>query len=48
MQMNEYDLSAIHELLYENKCGEVYTRFTDHGGALGVLLFFRKTSIAPL
>ena len=48
MQMNEYDLSAIHKLLYENKCGEVYTRFTDHGGALGVLLFFRKKSIAPL
>ena len=48
MQMNEYDLSAIHKLLYENKCGEIYTRFTDHGGALGVLLFFRKKSIAPL
>ena len=48
MQMNEYDLSAIHKLLYENKCGEVYTRFTDHDGALGVLLFFRKKSITPL
>jgi len=34
--------------LYENKCGEIYTRFTDHGGALGVLLFFRKKSIASL
>ena len=48
MQMNEYDLSAIHKLLYENKCGEVYTRFSDHDGALGVLLFFRKKSITPL
>lgn len=48
MQMNEYDLSVIHTLLYENKCGEIYTRFTDHCGALGVLLFFRKKSIAPL
>ncbi len=48
MQMNEYNLSTIHKLLYENECGEVYTRFTDHAGALGVLLFFRKRSIAPL
>jgi SAM-dependent methyltransferase len=48
MQMNAYDLTTIYNLLYENKCGEVYTRFTDHGGQLGVLLFFRKKSIAPL
>ena len=48
MQMNEYNLNAIHKLLYEHKCGEVYTRLTDHLGALGVLLFFRKRSIAPL
>ena len=48
MQMNEYNLSTVHKLLYENKCGEVYTRFTDHGGALGVLVFCRKKSIATL
>jgi 2-polyprenyl-3-methyl-5-hydroxy-6-metoxy-1,4-benzoquinol methylase len=48
MQMNEYNLSTIHKLLYENECGEVYTRFTNHDGALGVLLFFRKKSILPL
>jgi SAM-dependent methyltransferase len=48
MQMNEYNLSTIHKLLYENNCGEVYTRFTDHDRALGVLLFCRKKSIAPL
>ena len=48
MQMNEYNLSTIHKLLYENECGEVYSRFTDHAGALGVLLFCRKRSIAPL
>jgi hypothetical protein len=32
----------------ETQCGEVYTRFTDHSGALGVLLFSRKKSIALL
>ena len=48
MQMNEYNLSTVHKLLYEKQCGEVYTRFTDHRGALGVLLFFRKKSIAAL
>jgi len=37
MQMNEYNLSTVHKLLYEKQCGEVYTRFTDHRGALGVL-----------
>src|SRR5207302_8789456 len=48
MHMNEYNRSTIHKLLYENECGEVYSRFTDHAGALGVLLFCRKRSIAPL
>jgi len=48
MQMNEYNLNAIHKLLYENECREAYSRFTDHGGALGVCLFFRKKSVAPL
>ena len=48
IQMNEYNLSTIHKLLHENNCGEVWTRCTDHLGALGVLLFFRKKSIALL
>ena len=48
MQMNEYNLSSIHKLLYENECGEVYTRFTDHAGALGVLLFCRKVNRAAV
>jgi SAM-dependent methyltransferase len=48
MQMNEYNLSTVHKLLYENECGELYTRFTDHDGALGALLFCRKKSIGLL
>ncbi len=42
MQMNNYDLNSILLKLHENNCGHVYVRFTNHGGHLGIILFFQK------
>ncbi len=42
MQMNTYDLNRI--LLIMQKVGirEFYTEYTNHGGELGIVLFFKK------
>lgn len=42
MQMNRYDLNRLFTILMDGKCHEVYTLFSDHGGHLGVVLYFRK------
>jgi 2-polyprenyl-3-methyl-5-hydroxy-6-metoxy-1,4-benzoquinol methylase len=42
IQMNPYDMNSILFMLQENKVAQFYTEFTDHGGELGVFLFFRK------
>ena len=42
MQMNSYDMNQICLVLQEKGCNNVCMRFTDHGGHLGVVLFFMK------
>lgn len=42
MQMNYYNLSELMFVLQQAGVGQVHTEFTDHGGALGVFLFFKK------
>jgi SAM-dependent methyltransferase len=42
MQMNFYNLSELLFILQQARCGHLYTELTDHGGALGAFMFFRK------
>jgi len=42
MQMNAYDLNRLSMILIGQGCHELSTRFTDHGGHIGAVLFFRK------
>jgi len=42
MQMNPYNLSEIAFLMQTAGIASFHTEFTDHGGELGVFLFFRK------
>lgn len=46
MQMNSYSVTRVLDLLSREGCQEVYVRFSDHGGARGVLLFARKGDAA--
>jgi len=43
MQMNEYSLTRMLDLLRRAGCGEVHVRFSDHGGVKGALIFARKS-----
>lgn len=45
MQMNEYSITRLLDILWSEGCGEVLVRFSDHGGARGVLLFAHKTVV---
>lgn len=40
MAMFEYDIGRILEILQLHHCARIAARFTDHGGHLGVMLFF--------
>jgi SAM-dependent methyltransferase len=42
MQMNAYDLNRTMAALQQNNVREFHAEFTDHGGYLGVILFFKK------
>jgi SAM-dependent methyltransferase len=42
IQMNPYNMNSIFFIMQENGVNEFYADFTDHGGELGVFLFFRK------
>lgn len=46
MQMNSYDLNPLFYLMQRAGVTQFNTRFTDHGGELGVFLFFVKPSVA--
>ena len=46
MQLNEYSITRVLDLLRREGCPEVHVRFSDHGGARGVLLFARKSDLA--
>jgi 2-polyprenyl-3-methyl-5-hydroxy-6-metoxy-1,4-benzoquinol methylase len=43
MQMNEYSVTRLLDILRSEGCGEAHIRFSDHGGARGVLIFARRT-----
>jgi SAM-dependent methyltransferase len=42
MAMFEYDVGRILERLHAHQCDRIAARLTDHGGHLGVMLFFAK------
>jgi SAM-dependent methyltransferase len=44
MQMNHYNLNEVMVLLLENRVNEHFARHTNHGGHIGIELFFRKSS----
>jgi hypothetical protein len=41
MQMNYYDLNELLFIARQRGAERIHAEFTDHGGALGVFLFFR-------
>jgi SAM-dependent methyltransferase len=43
MQMNPYNMNAILYAMQTHGIGRFFCDFTDHGGELGVYLFFRKS-----
>jgi SAM-dependent methyltransferase len=47
MQMNPYNLTELAFILQTSGVTQFHACFTDHGGELGVFLFFRKTPRAP-
>jgi len=47
MQLNEYSVTRLLDILCKEGCREVYVRFSNHGGARGVLLFARRSD-APV
>ncbi|EGJ09961.1 hypothetical protein RBXJA2T_06520 [Rubrivivax benzoatilyticus JA2 = ATCC BAA-35] len=42
MQMNFYNASQLLFILQRAGVGAVYSELTDHGGALGLFLYFRR------
>jgi SAM-dependent methyltransferase len=46
MQMNYYNLSELMFILQRQGVRRVHSEFTDHGGALGIFMFFQKP-VAP-
>lgn len=42
MEMNSYDIAKIMNRIQMMGVPEFYTEFTDHGGELGVMLYFQK------
>ncbi len=47
MQMNPYNLSELAYMLQKAGVEQFNAQFTDHGGELGVFLFFRKPARRP-
>lgn len=48
MEMNDYDINRLLLILQEHDCHRVHLRFSDHGGYLGVILFFHRESLPLL
>jgi 2-polyprenyl-3-methyl-5-hydroxy-6-metoxy-1,4-benzoquinol methylase len=46
MQMNPYNINELFFLIQSEGIHNIYVRFTDHGGELGVYLFFQKPNLA--
>lgn len=47
LQMNAYDVGRLLFVLQREGVRDVFVEFTDHGGELGVLLFFRRPDAEP-
>ena len=45
MQMNEYSVTRLLDIVWSEGCAEVHVRFSNHNGARGVLLFARKAPV---
>ena len=45
MQMNFYDLSQLMFIIHQAGCSAVHSELTDHGGAIGAFMFFRRSAI---
>ena len=45
MQMNEYSVTRLFDILWNEGCSEMHVRFSDHAGARGVLIFARKAEV---
>jgi hypothetical protein len=48
MIIDQYDLGRIWSALREHGCEHAYVRATDHGGQLGVMVFFEKRALGSL
>jgi ubiquinone/menaquinone biosynthesis C-methylase UbiE len=48
MQMNDYKVNQLLLLLQQHGCHRVHIRFSDHGGYLGIVLFFKKEALPLL
>jgi hypothetical protein len=44
MQMNHYNLNEVMVLLLEHHISDHFARHTNHGGHIGLELFFRKSA----
>ncbi|MFH1146354.1 MAG: class I SAM-dependent methyltransferase [Pseudomonadota bacterium] len=42
MQMNSYDLNRILSVIQNNGIPDFYAEYTNHGGSLGIILYFKK------
>ncbi len=42
MQMNEYDMSKVFEIIYKAGVRESYLQYEDHGSVLGVTIYLQK------
>jgi len=47
MQMNSYDLNQVMQKLQNTGVRACHAEFTDHGGMLGVVLYFKKAAPRP-
>ena len=45
MQMNEYSVTRLFDILWNEGCSEMHVRFSNHDGARGVLIFARKAAV---
>jgi trans-aconitate methyltransferase len=47
MQINEYKINSLLQILQQAGCHHTYLRFTAHAEVLGVILFFQKKRLIP-
>ena len=45
MQMNSYDVNRLFLIIQNANVFDCYTEFTNHGGELGIVIYFKKTKM---